>query len=306
MSFFFRILLIFTITAFGSAAAATLPKIAVVYPEASVPYHKVFTQVQAGIARALARVDVATFRLDKREPSGLRAWLDEQSPAVVITLGTRASKAYTASGYAAPDIVGLAYVSPQSHPTSRGIGLSPEPASVVNLLHSAAPEIERIWVVFNPARDQWAIDLATAAAAKHAIKLVALPATDLSSTAKRFVELFGFAKPDRDALWILEDTGLVETATMMPYVVEQSWVHSIPVVSNRLVHAEFGAALSVYPALSELGEALGVLALRTAQGENISGIKPLSQLHKAMNSRFVNRLGLRVDPNQFNRIFPRP
>jgi putative tryptophan/tyrosine transport system substrate-binding protein len=306
MAFLVRLVLILTVTWSVSGLADQQPKIAVIYPETAAPYDKVFLDVQTGIQRALSRVEVVTYQLEKQEPSDLRSWLELSSPDVVITLGSRAAKAYKASGYSAPDIVGASYASPQSNSDGRGIGLSPDPAAVVNLLGNAAPELRRLWVVFNPARDQWAIDQAAAVAAQRSLQLVALEATDLSSAAKRFVEVFQKATPGRDALWVLEDTGILNTRTMMPYIVEKSWARDIPVVSNRLLHAEFGAALSVYPDTLRLGEALGVLALRMAQGEEPTGIKPLSQLRKAMNSRFVSHFGLHVDSKEFDLVFPQP
>ena len=62
--------------------------------------------------------------------------------------------------------------------------------------------------------------------------------------------------------------------------------------------------MAFYPDPIPLGKSLGKLARHRLDGELPLGIQPLSDLRKAMNYRFVRHLGLTVDRDEFDLVFP--
>lgn len=283
-------------------------RIALIYPDAARPYRLVFDGIRKGIEQSVASssATLAAFRLDDGDDSTkqLRAWLLEQSPVAVITLGRRASDAYATIDHSAVQIIGALDASPQTLPAASGISLSPDPGRVFDTLKDLQPSVRRVWVVADPSRDAWRLERARDAATQHGITLEVRDATDLRSAAKQFVDVFKVALPRTDALWLIDNRQLVSSKDTLPYVVEQSWNRNIAVFSNTLAHARLGVLFSVYPDPEPLGQQLGVIASRVAQGEPPPPIRFLSTLRRAVNRRVVNHLDLSVDLRQFDLVFP--
>ena len=156
-------------------AVAFQGTVAVVYPETDEPaYRVVFESVIQGIRNRIGPSQIQTYALAAatKAPGALKAWLGKQTTArAAITLGRGAYEHYQAAGITLPAVSGLLDLSPQLNPTANGISLSVDPALFFETLKQVLPDTSRVHVVYNPAKDQWLIDLARKAAPRYQLEL---------------------------------------------------------------------------------------------------------------------------------------
>lgn len=303
------ILLLFASGASDGANGAVPRVVAVLYPETDAPYQQIFADLLSGIEQALAGETVRTYPLPA-SPDGaaLRRWLNQQAPAVTITLGRVPTETYEQIGLNTPHVIGALDASPQTRPNVAGVGLAVDPALLFATLQQLAPTRRRVWVVFNPAYDRWLMDRARTAATALGLKLEPLEARDLRESARQFRHILAAADPAADALWLVADVGIIDSETILPLVIEQSWRRRLPVFSNSLLHSKRGVLFALYPDNVALGRRLAELAaqaLRTPKAR--SGIEVLRAVKRALNLRIAAHLGLTIDRDlerRFDLVFP--
>ncbi|MGH8589609.1 MAG: ABC transporter substrate-binding protein [Gammaproteobacteria bacterium] len=277
-------------------AVAFQGTVAVVYPEPDEPaYRAVFESVIQGIRNRLGPSQIQTYALAgaTKTPSALKAWLAKQSSARrVITLGREAYEAYQAAGVTLPAVSGLLDLSPQLNPTANGISLSVDPALFFEMLKRVLPGTSRVHVVYNPAKDQWLIDLARQAAPRYHLELIAHEASDLASGTQRYLELLKHLEAARDALWLPLDNKLLEEDTVLPLIIEESWNRRFAVFSNSFAHARLGALFALYPDNEALGRRLAEKAIGGVDHPRDPTIEPLRDVKRAIHRRFAEHLGI--------------
>ena len=293
----------------GLANGAPPRTVAVLYPETYPPYRQIFADVLDGIERGLT-VETVRVRALSEAPEGadLRRWLDQQAPAVVITLGRVPTETYERIGPNIPHVVGALDASPQTRPNVAGVGLAVDPALLFATLQRLTPEKRRVWVVFNPAYDRWLIALAQTAAATRDLKLEPLEAGDLRESARQFHRILDTADPATDALWLVADAGIIDSETILPLVIEKSWQRRLPVFSNSLLHIQRGVLFALYPDNVPLGRRLAELAARALRTpEAPARIEVLRAVKRALNLRIAAHLDLTIERDlerQFDLVFP--
>jgi putative ABC transport system substrate-binding protein len=293
----------------GLANGAPPRTVAVLYPATNPPYRQIFADVLDGIERGLT-VETVRVRALPEAPEGadLRRWLDQQAPAVVITLGRVPTETYERIGPNIPHVVGALDASPQTRPNVAGVGLAVDPALLFATLRRLSPATRRVWVVFDPARDRWLIDLAQPAAAALHLKVQPLEATDLREAARQFLYILEAAEPATDALWLVADTAVVDSETILPLLVEQGWKRRLVIFSNSLLHAKRGTLFALYPDNVQLGRRLAELALRLLGDAGAqSGIEPLRAVKRVLNLKIAAHLELGVTQDierQFDLVLP--
>ena len=224
-----------------------------------------------------------------------KTWLAKQTTArALVTLGRGAYEDYQAAGITLPAVSGLLNLSPQLNPTANGISLSVDPALFFETLKRVLPDTSRVHVVYNPAKDQWLIDLARKAAPRYHLELIAHEASDLPSGTQRYLELLKHLEPGRDALWLPLDSKLLEEETVLPLIIEESWNRRFAVFSNSLAHVRLGALFALYPDNEALGRHLAEKALDGLNYPRIPTIEPLRDVKRAIHRRFAEHLG--IDP----------
>lgn len=286
--------------------------IAVLYPQTSKPYSRVFAQILTGIEDRLGMPHVRRQALAPGpDPIAVARWLEAESADAVITLGRVATQAYDATALALPQVIGALDISPQTHPNATGVSLSVDPSALFSTLELLAPAIERVFVVYNPRRERWIIDRAAMAAVHYDLKLLPFEATDLRAAAKHFWQILKTANPDTDALWLPMDGTIVDTEVVLPVVIEQSWQRRLIVFSSNLLHADLGVLFALYPDTEALGRRLADMALTLAKNPDARlGIEPLRDVRRALNLRIGSHLDLSITEQtrrQFDLIFePRP
>ena len=297
-------------SAVGGVVIGAPPRVvAVLYPETNAPYRQIFADILHGIEQGLTAETVRAQALPEApEGAALRRWLDQQAPAVVITLGRVPTETYEKIGRKTPHVIGALDASPQTHPNVAGVGLAVDPALLFATLQRLSPATQRVWVVFNPAYDRWLIALAQTAAAARDLKLEPLEAGDLRESARQFLRIFQTADPATDAIWLVADTGLIDSETILPLVIEKSWQRRLPVFSNSLLHIQRGVLFALYPDNVPLGRRLAELAARALRTpEARSSIEVLRAVKRALNLKIAAHLDLTIDRDlerQFDLVFP--
>ena len=293
----------------GLAIGAPPRGVAVLYPETNPPYRQIFADVLEGIEQGLTPETVRVYALPEAlEGSALRRWLDQPAPAVVITLGRVPTATYEALGLKTPHVVGALDASPQTRPGGAGVGLAVDPALLFDTLRRLSPATRRVWVVFNPAHDRWLIDLAQPAAAAGGLTVQPLEATNLREAARHFLQILETAEPATDALWLVADTAVVDSETILPLLVEQSWKRRLVIFSNSLQQAKQGTLFALYPDNIQLGRRLAELALRLRRDAHVkSSIEPLRAVKRVLNLKIAAHLELSVTQDierQFDLVLP--
>jgi putative ABC transport system substrate-binding protein len=294
----------------SSLAHGAPPRVvAVLYPETNPPYRQIFADVLNGIEQGLTQETVRVRALpESPDVADLRRWLDQQAPAVTITLGRVPTETYEQIGLKIPQVVGALDASPQTRPNVAGVGLAVDPALLFATLKRLSPATRRVWVVFDPAHDRWLIDLARPAAAALDLKVQPLEATDLREAARRFVYILEVAEPATDALWLVADTAVVDSETILPLLVEQGWKRRLVIFSNSLLQAKRGTLFALYPDNVQLGRRLAELAVRILHDADVkSSIEPLRGVKRVLNLKIAAHLELDVTQDlerQFDLVLP--
>jgi len=307
-----RVALVLLVAAMaGSVAKGSSPRgVAVLYPETTPPYRAVFAEILSGIQQRLAPAHaVRSYPLgESPETAELRRWLDQQAPAVVITLGRGPTEAYEATGRKTPQVIGALDVSPQTRPFATGVGLAVDPGLLFATLQLLAPEKRRVWVVYNPDRDRWLVERAKAAAAALHLTLLPLEAPDLRTAAQQFLYILRTADPETDALWLVADSGVVDPEAILPVIIEQSWNRRLWVFSGSLLHVKHGVLFALYPDNNRWGQRLAELALRVMDDPAArTDIELLRAVKRALNLRVAFHLNLAVTTEierQFDLVLP--
>lgn len=297
--------------------------IAVVYPEIGEPYRNVFTKIIEGIEDQVSS-RVSSFAIGaNNNPQDLSAELRRQDIRIVITLGRQglkvanavANTAATTAANSARDIgiiAGGVLSVPEAEARDFSISsLAPDPTLLFNRLKSLAPNIKRVFVVYDPRQNDWLIRLAKEATASRGLELVTYEARDLKSALRIYQEIILASDVRKDALWLPQDSTTVEETSVLPLVLQESWNRNMLIFSSNVTHVKRGALFSLYPDNFELGRSLGGLALRQIASGSYrtnTGMAALKDVLFAVNIRTASHLGLNVESKRqsFDLIFPEP
>ncbi|MFZ5524165.1 MAG: ABC transporter substrate binding protein [Pseudomonadota bacterium] len=290
------------------AWAAGESGIAVVYPDIGEPYRGIFEKIIEGIeAKAGDRVTKQPLN-SGTDIGALKASLLRENTKVVIALGRQGMKTATVLNSGIGVVVGGVLTVPESE--ARGqpvISLSPDPALLFARMKALMPATKRVFVVYDPAYNDWLINLAKEAARAQELELVAYEAQDLRSAVRYYQEIFSAADSHSDVLWLPQDSTTVEESSVLPMVLQESWNRDIAVFSSNSAHVRRGVLFSLYPDNLGLGKSLAELALgflRSGDYEK-SGMMPLRNVQTAVNLRTAKHLRLKPSRLQgFETTFP--
>lgn len=276
---------------------ADADRVVVIYPDTEEPaYRIVFRSLVDGIKQRVPedRLQIHSVDPERPQPAELKQWLGARLPKAVITLGRKAFEDYQSSGYPILATSGAIDLSPSLNPNAHGISLSVDPDILLETLEKTTPTIRRVFVVFNPEKDQWLIERAKTSATQRGLELVPMAASDLATATKTYWDIFKCVEPDRDALWLPLDSKLLDDENVLPFVLEQSWYRRFVVISNSLAHAKLGALIAVYPDNEHLGQHLAERALRSIAEPGVPkpDIEPLREVKRAINKRFADHFGI--------------
>lgn len=272
-------------------------RVAVIYPELGEPYRSVFRQIVDGIERGAA-LDVVRISLDKSmTPKDLEAQLDARKAGLIIALGRHGLHLAAQLPAKRPVVGGAVLASPTDRPHGGAlVSLAPDPRRLVEQLRRLAPSVERVHVVYSSAQSQWLVDLASPAAKQAGIELMPVQTEDLRSALKAFHEIMASARVGRDAIWLPQDSHVLDEQVVLPFVLQKAWDRSILVFSSTLGHVRRGALFALYPDNERMGEQLATSANALLEPQKVRPeIEPVSELKLALNTRTASHLGLNVE-----------
>lgn len=294
----------------GGALLAAQPRIMVIYPEAKGGYAILFERIIRGIEEETRGVIIPLAVPPKPDLPALQQNIDQQPIDVVIALGRRGIDTAKALRLNVPVMAGgLTFMPEADLETYPAISLLPQPSLLFRRLHELAPDIQRVYLVYNPKRHHWLLPRAQAAARKQGLTLTARPAPDIRGAARLYRELVSEMEPGRDALWLLQDSSLTGDASLLSYLLQEAWQRRLLIFSTSPAHVRRGALFSLYADKRGLGQDLGRFALRIVRQDAKPGLRPTSEVNIAVNLRTASHLGLRIpyqQQRQFNLVFPRP
>ncbi|MEW6353404.1 MAG: ABC transporter substrate binding protein [Pseudomonadota bacterium] len=299
------VLLLFLASGLCASAYAQPKILAVIYPDVEEPYKNIFDEIIAGIV-AYPSISVKRYTLGKNfDSDNLRAWLDAEKPAAVITLGQRGLDAARTLDEKTPVVAGAVMLSDNSAPNIIGMSLTPHPAKLFAQLHNLASAIKRVHVVYTPTQNTWLIDLAKESVTQYNLELIAHPAQSLSEAALLYQDVMNNSNTKTDAVWLLSDKSLDEDA-VLDVILKTAWDRKLVMFSSNLSHAKKGALFSLYPDNQALGRTLADMAVNHER-VNGASITPLSDVRTAVNVRAAAHLQLSITPEQrrdFGLVFP--
>ncbi|MFZ2541312.1 MAG: hypothetical protein WAW75_05995 [Gallionella sp.] len=291
------------------AGAAEEAPITVLYPDIGEPYRGIFEKIIEGIK---AKVDVPLTHHALRAGTDideLRTSLKIRNTKVVIALGRQGMKAATPLNNGIKVVVGGVLTVPKSE-LSKGsiISLAPDPALLFAHMKELVPKAKRVFVVYDPDYNDWLIALAEESARAQGLELVARKATDLRSATQFYQDFFSGADAQTEILWLPQDATTVDENLILPLVLRESWRRNIAVFSSSVGHVVRGVLFSMYPDNVAMGRSLGGLAQDMISGGRARyGIRPLRDLHSAINLRTAKHLALNLNPSQsFDSAYPEP
>ena len=306
--FFFVFFLTLASSVWGFANGAAL---GVVYPDVRDPYKKIFATIIAGIERETgAQVDRYILGADiKREK--IQSDISENRNKVILALGLGGLKAVSRMKLDIPVVIGA--ILPSSVNTSNsiagGISLMPDPTILFEKLKLLVPEIKTVSVIYNPGVNQILIESAKKSMRALNLFLDARTATNLREAALIYRDLVESIDNRTNAIWLLQDSTIFDSNSLLPSILEQAWKRRLIVFSSKLVHAKRGALFSVYPDNFKMGRELGKLAETAAADPSSSNMFNLRSLKLAVNMRTAKHLCINFssrDERSFDLVFPRP
>lgn len=288
-------------------------RIAVIYPLVQKPYSTVFEQIIDGIASE-SKTELAKYGLggeNEKQDGSIQEWLSDQQSDVVVALGRRGIKGVQNANLTIPFVFGgVLYVTDSTSKVAAGISLTPDPAQLFGQLKRLSPRTKQIFVVYNPSRYQWLVDLAKPAAMSLGVTLTAIAADGLRDSAKIHRDLLRKADGKTDSVWLLQDPGIVGSSTILPMILKEAWNKKLIVFSSNPSDVPRGALFSFFADHKALGRGLARLALKQ-QGldqKDSKSISPLPDARSAVNIRTASHIGLHIpyeEQRKFDLVFPR-
>lgn len=289
-----------------SATQGADPVVAVVYPQLREPYRGIFRTIQEGIEAEL-KLPVVSYMLPTEGEAEIpHDWIERNAIQAVIALGKRSERAVRPLAGRYPVVIGGVLMSPdmQEEGNSIGITLDPDPELLFEYLNTVAPDISRVTVVYNPARDAWLIEQAKRAAQGRNITLSAQPARNLSEAAKLYKKILNAEQGTHGALWLLQDPTIINSSAILPVILKKSWEKRIIVFSSNPTHVKRGALFSLFPDNENLGRSLAKLAVKQIESQGGEGpsVSPLRDLNVTLNRRTAEHLGIKLTRQQLRDI----
>jgi putative tryptophan/tyrosine transport system substrate-binding protein len=184
----------------------------------------------------------------------------------------------------------------------------PDPEIIFARIRELSAKTRRVIVVYDPAANDWLVQLAKQAASKSGLDLLALPAKDLRDAAATYAHLQQQGLVATDLVWLLNDPNTVDQNTILPLLLKASWDDRFTVVSNNPSHVKRGVLFALYPDYVRMGVSLGKLAAQAAAGGNgHEPVAPLKDVLIAVNLRTAEHLNLvfsQKEKDAFDLVFP--
>lgn len=289
------------------SAIAVEPNVGVLSPDVREPFRTIFRTIEQGVEENLpGKVKRYSLR-DNFSASDLDRWVRKQNIGSVVALGVLGQEAAAALPQDRTVVLGALLNAPNDMPRYPGIALTPDPVALFDVLQELKPGISRVSVVYNPGKNQWLVDWAKIAAAQRNITLALRHARDLKESAMEHKYVLEHSDFDKEAIWLLQDSSVVDSKAVLPFILQQAWSRNATVFSSSLAHVKKGVLFSLYPDNKMHGAQIAKLLLDEVRNSNGKKIYASTGLLRAINSRTAEHLGLRLtgtDLSAYDVVFP--
>ena len=273
---------------------------ALLYPQIDEPTRSIFDEARRTIRQRVAeqRNQLVERSLPPNSDSRAAAqvWLAASKPGVVLALGRTALDAVSGLEKTYSIVVGLADIAMQEQPDVSAVTLLPEPRDFFTTIQTLSPRTQRIFVVFDPARHSWLIEIATRQALELSLTLMPLSTTDIRGASVHFTNIFRYSNPSTDFLWIIDSQFVTDDATL-PMLVKESWLSRFPVCSTAAQHLTRGVLCTTYAPPASVGDWMMRLGEERLLGHPPRIVMP-KKISRGVNVRVSSHLGLSVGPSQ--------
>ncbi len=287
-------------------ASAKPLKFAVVVPQTTSKAQVIYDQIVRGLGSIKnVELEILPFSsVDKSVELSLHKQLTNSSANAIISIGKSAHMLIKDFPTNIPLIAGGVSISPSN---ASGVSLTGDPQEFFANLKRIAPDVDRVFLIYNKEINGWWVDIAVAVAKEYKIELRALQAKDVKSGAKLYQRTLQEARFGKDAIWI-PLVSIVPSKIVLPMVLKNAWDKNLVVFSNSAAHTRQGALFSMYPDNVALGEQLVELAIKQATADSATArVEPVKKLKTAFNTRTASHLGLKYSLKRgsgFDRIYP--
>jgi putative ABC transport system substrate-binding protein len=277
--------------------AASAARIAVIYPNLAEPYRSVFRQILSGIEQTAPTRVVRIALEEGAPPQPLAAQLQSLGIGAVIALGRHGLEAARTAPAGMPVVGGAVLASPDDNHGARTlVSLTPDPRLLFQHLKRLAPQVRRVFAVYSARQNGWLMTRAQEAARMHGLELVQIETDDRRVALGHFHAIAERAEPGRDAIWLPQDSAVLDDEVVLPYVLQAAWDRSITVFSSTLAHVRRGALFALYPDNVDMGRQLAATALDlVGVPPPTRSVQPLREVHLALNTRTARHLGVNLE-----------
>jgi len=270
-------------------------RIAVLSTRDSRPYREARDGFNDQLHRQGVEADFRNFRLDGNASNTSRTLdqIEDYAPALVYTLGSRATRTALNAGLDAP-VVACVVMSESTLTegvNSTGVVLEFPVETQIEWLSQVLPRHKRIGVLYNPAQNAGTVEAASRAARKHGLTLISRAVEEPRDLPGALKDLGRRV----DVLWGITDS-VVVTAQTTERLLLFAYRNRIPFVGLSSAWVKAGAIYSLERDYLDLGAQCGEIAARVLEGESASAIPPATprKVRLALNSRTVTHLKLDI------------
>lgn len=280
------------------------PPVALLYPDVQGSYQNVFLNIADGVEEELGH-PLKHWTVNKNSQGTDAAnWLQENNIDAAILLGSQSVSLFQ-QPISLPFVVGA--IGAQAPETYSAISLNPAPDLLFSGLRELWPNITTIHVVFDPDRNQWEVDQASALAQNMGITLLTYPTEDLRAAATTYRDIQADMKSSTEALW-LPLGGPARDKSIMQSILEAAWIQEQAVFSSNLADVKRGALFAMYPNNVGMGKELGKLLREVRENPTREArTQFVTSLYKAVNRRTAEHLEIRLGNRelaQYEFVYP--
>ena len=293
-----QLLLALLLLSLAGSCFAQEKRVGVIYPDVRAPFLSIFTDIIKGV-ESKVNSDVISLAMPREQsPSDIDNWISENRITHLVALGRRGAQVSQSIESDIPVTVGAITMSRELiESKTSGIVLDPNPSRLFESLRKFSPETKRIFIVYHEEKSGWLLEASRAAAKEYGFEIVSTGVTSLAGSLQAYTKLFKGKLTRNDAVWLLNDPNIIETRTILPFILKESWNQNVILISSSAQHVKRGALLAVYPDNYKMGQSLAA-QLEKIKTDNVffggytGNIQLLDDVKVAANLRTAEHLGL--------------
>lgn len=299
--FFFAFVL--GIILFSSNAVAAQVKVAILYPDGSSAFLKIFEKIVSGI-KSNSQLSTEVRQLQEDDSfEEISQWVKEKEIEAIVALGKQSYQFADKLSNQVPVVHGALVMKPNGH---TGISLVADPEKFFSYITNLAPWVERIHTVYSEKNSGWLMRRAKELESKFGVKLIAHEANDVYDATAHFVSITKQIRDEKDAVWLPLDN-VIPDKTILPMLLESAWKKRFAVFSNNPSHVKRGALFALFPDHQGMGRSLANLVIKQLNGNATPIVLPMRELKLAVNDRTASHLGIEYSENlkdEIDLIYP--